>query len=66
MDFRRNPPKMKNGGGQATLVVCTARILAYNCLDAPYQPAGGLPDRYERCPTGGIGNPSTIAVDVSM
>ena len=37
---------MEEGGIQAVLVVCTARILVYNCLDAPYQPAGGLPDRH--------------------
>ena len=46
---------MKEGGIQAVLVVCTARILVYNCLDAPYQPAGGLPDRHVRYPTGPAG-----------
>ena len=45
--IRRVSRKMKKGGVQAILVVCTARILVYNCLDAPYQPAGGLPDRYQ-------------------
>ena len=37
------------------LVVCTARILVYNCLEAPYLPPGGLPDRYVRYPNGPIG-----------
>ena len=46
---------MENGGVRAVLVVPTARVLVYNYLPAPYLPAGGLPDRHVRHPTGPSG-----------
>ena len=60
--IRRVSRKVKKGGVQAMLVVCTARILVYNCLDAPYLPAGGLPDRYVRYPTGPIGRSFALKI----